>query len=84
MKGQDDMTKPGKTHAALANSKGPGGKSKKLTQQAKGAISMPRHNLARENSSESESSGNESPVQKAMFARVQVDPMPKLSNQSIF
>jgi hypothetical protein len=83
-KGQDDATKPAKIHAALANSKGPQGKSKKSTQKAKGAISMPRHYLARENSSESESSGNESPVQNAMFARVQMDPMPKFSVQSIF
>jgi hypothetical protein len=42
-KGQDDMTKPGKTHAALANSKGLSGKSKKSTQKPKGAISMPRN-----------------------------------------
>ena len=83
-KGQDDMTKPGKTHAALANSKGLSGKSKKSTQKPKGAISMPRHYLARENSTESESSGNESPVQNAMFARVQVDFMPQFSVQSIF
>jgi hypothetical protein len=74
-KGQNDVTKPAKTHAALANSKGPQGKSKKSTR--KGAVSMPRHYLARENSSESESWGNESPVQNAMFARAQMDPMPK-------
>ncbi len=49
-KGQDDVTKPAKTHAALANSKGPQGKPKKSTR--KGAVSMPRHYLARENSSE--------------------------------
>ncbi len=83
-KGQDDMTKPGKTHAALANSKGLSGKSKKSTQKPKGAISMPRNYVNRENSSESESSGNESPVQNAMFARVQLDPIPQLSVQSIF
>ena len=83
-KGQDDMTKPGKTHAALANSKGLSGKSKKSTQKPKGATSMPRYYINRENSSGSESSGNESPVQNAMFARVQMDPMPKLSVQSIF
>jgi hypothetical protein len=82
-KGQDDMTKPA-THAALANSKGLSGKSKKSTQQPKGAISMPRNYVARENSSESDSSGNESPVQHALFARVQLGPMPKLSVQSIF
>ena len=82
-KGQDDVTKPA-THAALANSKGLSGKSKKSTQQPKGAISMPRNYVARENSSESDSSGNESPVQHALFARVQLGPMPKLSVQSIF
>jgi hypothetical protein len=83
-KGQDDMTKQAKTHAALANSKGLIGKPKKSTQKPKGAILMPRRYLASENSSESESSGNESPVQNAMFARVQGDPMPELSVQSIF
>jgi hypothetical protein len=77
------MTKPA-THAALANSKGLIGKSKKSTQQPKGAISMPRNYVARENSSESDSSGNESPVQHALFARVQLGPMPKLSVQNIF
>jgi hypothetical protein len=83
-KGQDDVTKPGKSHAALANTNGLQGKSKKSTR--KGAVSMPRHYLSRENSTKSESSGNESPVHNAMsrFARVQMDPMPKLSVQSIF
>ena len=81
--GQDDMTKPA-THAALANSTGLSGKSKKSTQQPKGAISMPRNYVARENSSELNSSGNESPVQHALFARVQLGPMPKLSVQNIF
>ena len=82
-KGQDEMTKPGKTHAALARSKGLIGKSKKSTQKP-GAISLPRNYVNSENSSGSESLGNESPVHHAMFARVQVDPMPKLSVQSIF
>ncbi len=81
-KGQDNMNKPAKPHAALANPNGPQGKPKKSTRKV--AISLPRHYLARENSTESESSGNESPVRHAMFARAQMDPMPKLSVQSIF
>ena len=81
-KGQDDMNKPATPHAALANPNGPQGKPKKSTRKV--AISLPRHYLARENSTESESSGNESPVHHAMFARAQMDPMPKLSVQSIF
>ncbi len=68
-KGQDEMTKPGKTHAALAKSKGLSGKSKKWTQKP-GAISFPRNYVNWENSSRLESSGNESPVHQAMFARV--------------
>ncbi len=39
---------------------------------------------ARENPTESESSGTEFPVHHAMLARAQMDPMPKLSVQSIF
>jgi hypothetical protein len=81
-KGQDDMNKPAKPHAALANPNGLQGKPKKSTRKV--AISLPRHYLARENSTESESSGNESPVHHAMFARAQMDPMPKLSVQIIF
>ena len=81
-KGQDNMNKPAKPHAALANPNGPQGKPKKSTRKV--AISLPRHYLARKNSTESESSGNESPVHHAMFARAQMDPMPKLSVQSIF
>jgi hypothetical protein len=76
------MNKPAKPHAALANPNGPQGKPKKSTRKV--AISLPRHYLARENSTESESSGNDSPVHHAMFARVQMDPMPKFSVQSIF
>jgi hypothetical protein len=84
-KGQDDTTKQGKTHAALATSKGGIGKQKKSTQKP-GAVSLPKRYVTRENSSGSgsESSGNESPSHHALFARVQLDPMPKLSVQRIF
>ena len=81
-KGQDETTKPPKTHATLAKPQHPKGKSKKSTQKA--AISLPRHYVTQENSTESESSGNESPVMHAMFAQVRKDPMPRLSVQSIF
>jgi hypothetical protein len=72
----------GQIHAALANSKGPQGKSKKSTK--KGAVSLPRHYMTRIDSSGSESSSNESPVQNAMFAQVRMDPLPQLSVQRIF
>jgi hypothetical protein len=52
-KGQDDLNKPAKSHAALANSKGAKGKAKKSTN--KGAISLPRNYVSREDSIESES-----------------------------
>ncbi len=81
-KGQDDVNKPAKPHAALANPKGAEGKTNKSTQKV--AVSLPRNYVASENSTESESSGNESPIHHAMFARAQMDPMPKLSVQSIF
>jgi hypothetical protein len=55
-KGQDDTTKQGKTHAALATSNGGIGKQKKSTQKP-GAISLPRRYVTRENSS---GSGSES------------------------
>jgi hypothetical protein len=82
-KGQDDMNKQAKPHAALpvANPNGPQGKPKKSIRKV--AISLPRHYLARENSTESESSGNESPVHHPMFPRAQMDPMPNLSVQSV-
>jgi hypothetical protein len=78
------MTKPNKTHAALANSKGPDGKSKKSTRKMKGATSMPQRYVARQNSSESESSASESEYHSAMFAQVQMDPLPRFTVQNIF
>ena len=81
-KGQDEPNKPPKTHAALAKSQGQKGKPKKPTQKA--AISLPRHYISQENSTDSESSGNESPVQHAMYACASKDPMPRFTVQSIF
>jgi hypothetical protein len=83
-KGPDDVNQQAKTHAAFRanhDPKGLNGKIKKSTKKV--ATPMPRYFVNRENSTASESSGNESPVHQALFART-MDPMPKLSVQSIF
>ena len=82
IKTHDDSTafKQGKAHAGFASAKTGKGKSQKKVL----GVSFPRNLVAKEDDTASDSDGQQDQVEHAMFARVQMKPMPKLTIESIY
>ena len=80
-KSQDEPNNQGKAQAALANSKAGNGKSQKASKSL--AVSFPRKYVDEVDSDASESE-YQTATEHAMFTRVQMQPLPKLTVQSIY
>ena len=78
-KPQDEPNKQGKAQAALAKSTAGNGKSQKASKSL--AVSFPRGYV---DQLDSEESDGQTATEHAMFTRVQMQPLPKLTVQSIY